>query len=50
MKIEFLKDFSNKTKGEVCELNKAVASSLVFRKIAKVYKEPKKEVKSKKEE
>ena len=39
MKVEFLTDFANKKKGDVCKLNKAVASSLIARKIAKVYKE-----------
>ena len=42
MKVEFLTDFANKKKGDVCKLNKAVASSLIARKIAKVYKEEKK--------
>lgn len=50
MKLEFLQDFANKQKGDVIELNNSVASSLIARKIAKVYKQEEKKVKSKKEE
>lgn len=52
MKVEFLADFSIKKKGDVCQLNKAVASSLIARKVAKLHKEVKEEkkVKQKKEE
>ena len=48
-KVEFIKDFATKLKGDTADLDSQLASQLIVRKIAKLYVEKKKKVtKSKK--